>query len=320
MFVYPFVKSREWYGLPADERWRIMQGHIEVGREYPTVDNHTTYSFGLDDQEFVVAFDTDDVGTFLDLVQRLRTTEASRYTVRDTPSFTCIAMSLERALNALDGEPPGGQGSARCLSARLTHLKGADPILAGLIERAGPLEDARAGRPDRDDHYGALVRTITGQQLSVLAARAIYGRLTARFEGRAPTPKEILADEPEELRAAAGLSRAKVGFLRSLAQHVLTGELELERLDALEDAEVIVELTAVKGIGLWSAHMFLMFHLDRPDVLPVGDLGIRKAIQRHMACRRCPTPAEMEDIAAPWRPQRTLACRYLWRSLENEPS
>jgi chlorite dismutase len=105
VFVYPFVKSREWYALPGDERWRIMQGHIGVGREYPGVDNHTTYSFGLDDQEFVVAFDTDDVGTFLDLVQRLRTTEASRYTVRDTPSFTCIRMSLERALNALDGEP-----------------------------------------------------------------------------------------------------------------------------------------------------------------------------------------------------------------------
>jgi chlorite dismutase len=105
VFVYPFVKSREWYALPADERWRIMQGHIAVGREYPGVDNHTTYSFGLDDQEFVVAFDTDDVGTFLDLVQRLRTTEASRYTVRDTPSFTCLKMSLERALNALDGEP-----------------------------------------------------------------------------------------------------------------------------------------------------------------------------------------------------------------------
>jgi len=107
VFVYPFVKSREWYGLPAQERRRIMQGHIQVGREYPGVDNHTTYSFGLDDQEFVVAFDTDDVGTFLDLVQRLRGTEASRYTVRDTPSFTCIRMSLERALNALDGEPIG---------------------------------------------------------------------------------------------------------------------------------------------------------------------------------------------------------------------
>ena len=104
LFVYPFVKTRAWYGLPADERWRIMQEHIRVGREYPTVDNHTTYSFGLDDQEFVVAFDTDDAGAFLDLVQRLRTTEASAFTQRDTPSFTCINASLERAVNALDGE------------------------------------------------------------------------------------------------------------------------------------------------------------------------------------------------------------------------
>jgi DNA-3-methyladenine glycosylase II len=153
----------------------------------------------------------------------------------------------------------------------------------------------------------------------VRAARAIYGRLTARFEGRAPTPQEILDDDPEELRAAAGLSHAKVGFLRSLAEHVLTGELELERLDALGEEEVIAELTAVKGIGLWSAHMFLMFHLDRPDVLPVGDLGIRKAIQKSYGLQALPTPAEMEAIAEPWRPQRTLACRYLWRSLENEP-
>src|SRR5437667_1467507 len=109
VFVYPFVKSRQWYVLPAQEGWRIMRDHIAVGREYPGVDNHTAYCFGLDDQEFVVAFDTDDAGTFLDLVQRLRTTEASRYTVRDTPSFTCIAMSLERVLNALDGEPVGAE-------------------------------------------------------------------------------------------------------------------------------------------------------------------------------------------------------------------
>jgi chlorite dismutase len=103
LFVYPFVKTRAWYALPADERWRVMQEHIKIGREYPSVDNHTTYCFGLDDQEFVVAFDTDDVGAFLDLVQRLRTTAASAYTLRDTPSFTCIAASLERALSALDG-------------------------------------------------------------------------------------------------------------------------------------------------------------------------------------------------------------------------
>ena len=104
LFVYPFVKTRSWYALPAEERRRIMTEHIRIGREYPDVDNHTTYCFGLDDQEFVVAFDTDDVGSFLDLVQRLRGTEASSFTARDTPSFTCIAASLPRVLNALDGE------------------------------------------------------------------------------------------------------------------------------------------------------------------------------------------------------------------------
>jgi chlorite dismutase len=104
LFVYPFVKTRPWYALPADERWRAMQDHINMGKEYPGVDNHTTYSFGFDDQEFVVAFDTDDPAAFLELVQRLRSTEASAYTLRDTPSFTCINVSLERAVNALDGE------------------------------------------------------------------------------------------------------------------------------------------------------------------------------------------------------------------------
>ena len=105
LFVYPFVKTRAWYALGAEERYRVMQDHIRLGREYPQVDNHTTYSFGLDDQEFVVAFDTDDAGAFLELVQRLRGTEASAYTLRDTPSFTCLRVSPERALGALDGEP-----------------------------------------------------------------------------------------------------------------------------------------------------------------------------------------------------------------------
>jgi DNA-3-methyladenine glycosylase II len=193
-------------------------------------------------------------------------------------------------------------------------------VLAGLIDAVGPLGDGREGRPDREDHYGALVRAIVGQQLSVLAARAIYGRLTARFGGRPPRPAEILADEPEELRAAAGLSRAKVGFLRSLAEHVLSGELELERLHELGDEQVIAELTAVKGIGQWSAHMFLMFHLERADVLAVGDLGIRRAIELAYGLDGLPDPPAMEAIAEPWRPHRTLACRYLWRSLENEPT
>jgi chlorite dismutase len=105
LFVYPFVKTRAWYALDPKERYRVMQDHIRVGREYPQVDNHTTYSFGLDDQEFVVAFDTDDAGAFLDLVQRLRGTEASAYTLRDTPSFSCLRVSPGRALGALDGEP-----------------------------------------------------------------------------------------------------------------------------------------------------------------------------------------------------------------------
>ena len=105
LFVYPFVKTRAWYTMPADERWKIMQEHIRVGKEYPDIDLNTSYSFGLDDQEFVVAFETDEPARFLDLVQRLRTTEASAYTKRDTPTFTCVSTSVERALSALDGTP-----------------------------------------------------------------------------------------------------------------------------------------------------------------------------------------------------------------------
>jgi DNA-3-methyladenine glycosylase II len=214
---------------------------------------------------------------------------------------------------------PASRGKPTSRKA-LAHLCASDPVLAKIIEQVGTISDAREGRPERDDHYGALVRSIVGQQLSVLAARAIYGRLTERFHGRAPTPQEILADEPEELRAAAGLSRAKVGFLRSLAEHVLSGELELERLDELQDDAVIAELVAVKGLGVWTAHMFLMFQLERPDVLAVGDLGIRRAVERAYGLGELPAPAELERIAEPWRPYRTLACRYLWRSLQNEPT
>jgi DNA-3-methyladenine glycosylase II len=202
----------------------------------------------------------------------------------------------------------------------LTQLRRSDPVLAEVIAGVGKLGNAREGRPPPEDHYGALVRAIVGQQLSVSAARAIYGRLAARFGDRAPTPREILTDEPEALRAAAGLSRAKVSYLRSLAEHTLSGELELEQLDELDDEQVIAELTAVKGIGLWSAQMFLMFHLERPDVLPTGDLGIRRAIERTYGLDGLPDPAAMEEIAEPWRPFRTLACRYLWRSLQNEPT
>ena len=193
-------------------------------------------------------------------------------------------------------------------------------MLAAVIDAVprGALGPARGDRPD--DHYGTLVRAIVGQQLSVKAARSIYTRLADRFDGRAPTPQEVLADDPEELRAAAGLSRGKVTYLRSLAAHVLDGTLELDRLDELPDDEVVAELVRVKGLGVWTAHMFLMFHLGRPDVLAVGDLGIRKAIQQAYALPAMPAPDELTEIAEPWRPWRTIACRYLWRSLDNEPT
>ncbi len=199
------------------------------------------------------------------------------------------------------------------------HLRAADPVMRSLIDEIGVdgLGDPRAGRPN--DHYGALVRSIVGQQLSTKAARAIYARLTDRFGGRTPTPAEVLADDPDELRAAAGLSRAKVTFLRSLAEHVLDGALELERLDQLPDEEVISELVAVRGLGTWSAHMFLIFHLQRPDVLAVGDLGIRRAVMLRYGLPELPEAAEIERVAEPWRPYRTLACRYLWRSLDATP-
>ncbi len=200
------------------------------------------------------------------------------------------------------------------------HLTRADPVLAGLIAAyGGPLADDETGGRRPEDLYGALLRSITGQQLSVKAAAAIWGRFAARYGGRAPTPEEVLADEPEAMRAAAGLSRAKVASLRSLAEHILAGELELGRLDRLPDAEVERELVAVKGIGPWTAHMFLMFTLHRPDVLPVGDQGIRNAVMRAYGLEAPPDPEALTAIAEPWRPYRTRACLYLWRSLDNLP-
>ena len=197
------------------------------------------------------------------------------------------------------------------------ELRAADPVLGRLLDEHGAPDRERAPRPE---HYSALVRSIVGQQLSVRAARAIHARLLEYFGGREPTPQEILAAEPEAMRAAAGLSRAKVAFLRSLAEHVLDGELELVRLADLPDEEVIRELVAVKGIGEWTAHMFLMFTLHRPDVLPTGDLGVRNAAQRAYELDGPPKPQELTALAEPWRPHRTRACLYLWRSLDNEPT
>jgi DNA-3-methyladenine glycosylase II len=200
----------------------------------------------------------------------------------------------------------------------VAHLRKADPVMRKLIGEHGKPRPAR--RTGRDDHYGALVRSIVGQQLSTKAARSIYGRLTDRFGGRPPTPEEVLADDPEELRAAAGLSRAKVSFLRSLAEHAQSGDLDLDSMDTLSDEDVVAALIAVKGLGQWSADMFLMFHLERPDVLPVGDLGVRNAARQVYELEQLPTAAELEEIGEPWRPHRSLAALYLWRSLDNEPA
>lgn len=188
-------------------------------------------------------------------------------------------------------------------------------MLAGLLDAGGEPGD----RQPLGDPYGSLVRAVVGQQLSVSAARAIYERLLVFFGGKRPSPQQLLDADPEAMRVAAGLSRAKVTFVRSLAEHVLSGELELDRLGDLDDDELIAELTAVKGIGSWTAHMFMIFELGRHDVLATGDLGVRRAVERAYGLPALPGPAELELLAEPWRPHRSAACRLLWHSLSNAP-
>jgi DNA-3-methyladenine glycosylase II len=202
--------------------------------------------------------------------------------------------------------------------ARAHLLDCGDAVMQSLVRRIGPLDRAarRRGRPE--DPYGALVRTIVGQQLSTKAARSIYTRLAAMFDDRPPTPVELLAADEEDLRAA-GLSRPKVGYLRDLATRVIDGEIDLTALDHLPDEEVYASVTAVKGLGRWSADMFMMFHLRRPDVLPVGDLGIRRAAEKAYDLPDLPDPDTLRGLAEPWRPARTLASLYLWESLDNVP-
>jgi len=197
-------------------------------------------------------------------------------------------------------------------------LKCGDPVMAAIVERRGPLDHAarRRGRPG--DAYGSLVRTIVGQQLSTKAARTIYARLVALFGDSPPTPADLIAAEDADLRAA-GLSRQKIGYLRDLAERVCVGELELESLSELSDDEVSARVTAVKGLGQWSADMFLMFHLGRPDVLPVGDLGIRRAVEKAYGLPELPDAGELRALAEPWRPHRTLACLFLWETLDAVP-
>jgi DNA-3-methyladenine glycosylase II len=188
-----------------------------------------------------------------------------------------------------------------------------------LIERLGDLSVAkRLRKRPREDAYGTLLRAIVGQQFSTKAAATIYGRVQEHFAGRTPTPQEVLDADTDALRAC-GLSGRKVEYVQDLARHVASGELEVDRFGRLSDEELIEEITAVRGLGVWTAHMFMMFHLQRPDILPVGDLGIRAAARNEYGLDDLPTPAELEEIAEAWRPHRTLACIYLWGSLHNEP-
>jgi DNA-3-methyladenine glycosylase II len=194
--------------------------------------------------------------------------------------------------------------------AARAHLLAADARMRAIVERAGPFALELRGSP-----YQSLMRALLYQQLAGAAASAIERRYLALYGGRVPEPPELLATPAERLRAA-GLSRQKQGYLYSLAEHAANGALGLRRLARASDEDVIAEVTAVKGVGRWTADMLLIFCLGRPDVLPVGDLGIQRAIKETYGLRKWPAPARMEQIARPWRPYRSAATWYLWRSFD----
>lgn len=198
--------------------------------------------------------------------------------------------------------------------ARATRrLARRDPIIRNLIRQYGPCGMAAA---QRDDHFAAIVKSITAQQLSVKASRTIYQRVASLFPSGVPTPEGFASISDETLRAV-GLSRQKIVYVRDLSAKVLDGTLPLKALDTLDDEEAIEAIICVKGLGRWSAEMFLMFRLHRPDVMPVDDLGIMNAIKKAYRLRTRPKPKRMLQIAEAWRPYRSVACWYLWRSLEN---
>ena len=187
-----------------------------------------------------------------------------------------------------------------------------DPVLGKAIKQIGPCLLAER---QRKDHLTALVGSIVSQQLSTKAAATIFGRLVALFPGTViPSPAAIAALDDQTLRSV-GLSGQKVSYLRDLCARLSDGRLTLDDLDTLDDEEVIARLVAVKGFGRWTAEMFLMFRLHRPDVLPVGDLGIVNAVQRLYGLRKRPDPKRLMKLGEPWRPYRSVACWYLWQSL-----
>ena len=196
------------------------------------------------------------------------------------------------------------------------HLMRRDNVLGALVKQVGACGMAER---QRSDHLTALVGAIVSQQLSTRAAATIFGRLVALFpEGRIPGAEAIAAQSDVALRGV-GLSGQKVGYLRDLSARIIDGRLQLDELESLPDEQVVERLVAVKGFGRWTAEMFLMFRLHRPDVLPVGDLGIVNAMTRLYRLRKKPDAKRMLKIGESWKPYRSVACWYLWQSLRNEP-
>ena len=203
-------------------------------------------------------------------------------------------------------------GSSAVGRKAVAHLKKVDPVLGRVIDQVGRYK----GWPDsQGSHFDAIARSIVFQQLSGKAAGTIHGRFQGLYGGRTPLPAELVETSDEKLRGI-GLSRQKSAYLKDLAARVVAGDLPVETLHELTDDEIITALTQVKGIGRWTAQMFMMFRLGRPDVLPDLDLGIQKGIQRAYKLRKLPPPERVKKIGAKWAPYRTIASWYLWRLLD----
>ncbi len=196
----------------------------------------------------------------------------------------------------------------------IVHLKKADPVLRAIIERAGPYRIEY-----REPVFETLVRSIVYQQLSGRVASLIFGRLAGAIPESPITPQGVMRLTPRKMRAL-GLSKQKTVYIRDLAKRTIAGQIDFDACLGLADGELIERLTVVKGIGVWTVQMFLMFALRRTDVLPVGDLGVRAAMQRAYGLAELPKPAEMQRIAEPWKPYCSVASWYLWRSLEEKPT
>jgi DNA-3-methyladenine glycosylase II len=224
-------------------------------------------------------------------------------------------MTRIRSTTVSNNGGPNALTAEGYVKARRTLMR-RDPVLASAIKQIGPC--LMADR-QRKDHLSALVGSIVSQQLSTKAAATIFGRFVALFpDHHIPNAPAIAALDDATLRSV-GLSGQKVGYLRDLSARIIDGRLNLDELETLPDEQVIERLTAVKGFGRWTAEMFLMFRLHRPDILPIGDLGIQNAIQRLYKLRKRPNPKRMTQLGESWKPYRSVASWYLWQTLRNEP-